>query len=86
MLFVVFLDNAVTAHRSCREEDFGCSEIDLVNSIENGASDLIETRATWVSKYSLDALATRAESVLQSRSLFLLPSLENQRATAENLS
>jgi len=86
VLFVVFLDNAVTAQGSCREEDFGCSEIDLVNSIENGASDLIETRATWVSKYSLDTHATRDESVLQSRSIFLLPSLENQRATAENLS
>ncbi len=86
MLFVVFLDNAVTAHRSCPEEDFGCSEIDLVNSIENVASDLIEKRATWVSKYSLDALADRAKSVLQSRSIFLLPSLENQWATAENLS
>ncbi len=86
MLFVVFLDNDVTVHRSCREEDFGCSAIDLVNSIENGANDLIETRATWVSKYNFDTLATRAESVLRSRSIFLLPSLENQRATAENLS
>ena len=46
-----------TAHRSCREEDFGCSAIDLVNSIENGASDLIQKRITWVSKYSLDTLA-----------------------------
>ena len=48
-----------TAHGSCREEDFGCSAIDLVNSIGNGASDLIKTRATWVSKYGLDTLAAR---------------------------
>ena len=65
-----------TAHGSCREEDFGCSAIDLVNSIENGAGDLIQKRITWVSKYSLDTHATKAESVLQSRSIFLLSSLE----------
>jgi len=78
-------ENKETAHGSCREEDFGCSEIDPVNSIENGVSDLIQKRITWVSKYSLDTLAAWAESVLQSRSIFLLSSLENQRATAENL-
>ena len=71
---------------SCREEDFGCSAIVLVNSIENGAGDLIQKRITWVSKYSLDTHAAKAESVLQSRGIFLLPSLENQRATAEDLS
>jgi hypothetical protein len=58
----------------------------MVNGIENGAGDLVEARANWIGKYRLDTLATRDESVLQSRNIFLLPSLENQRATAENLS
>ena len=51
-----------TAGGSDREEDFGCASIGLVNSIENGAGDLLETRATWI-KYSLCTHTVKAESL-----------------------